>query len=239
MKQTAKSKPKGEGKEPTCKGHEAYVKFIEKAAVQFGRPVIPEKPFAGNTDISPKITLHPYAPPEGYRELLTELEALTKEEREQFGDADLEAVLRGDYNFGDKRLAELTYKRIRAFVKHCLSRRKERERTTAPEREKEYEHSPDYKLVKWFGTVYQFKTKNRASAVRLLLQAYEDPEKVGVHEREIAKDIDTSNKNFHLLHLFRERQNGKRGYHPAWGTMIVHRGHGVYQLKAPENITGH
>ncbi len=91
-------------------------------------------------------------------------------------------------------------------------------------------HSPDYRKVTWYGKPYSFN-KNRAIAIKHLWIAHEDPEKVGVHEREIGKDLDTVSANYKLRQTFRQRQNGKRGYHPAWREMIEHWGQGLYRLK--------
>lgn len=91
------------------------------------------------------------------------------------------------------------------------------------------EHPPDYRLVMWYGQKYNFNN-SRAIAIKLLWEAYEDPNKVGVHERDIAQAVDSTARKFRLQDLF--RSHGE--YHPAWRTMIKSLGHGFYCLQKPE-----
>jgi hypothetical protein len=98
---------------------------------------------------------------------------------------------------------------------------------------KECSHSPNYRKIIWYGKPYTF-SKKRAIAIQLLWEAHENPNKVGVHEREIGKALDTVNAKYRLIDTFRVKHNGKRGYDPAWQEIIEHTGSGVYQLIEPE-----
>jgi len=97
---------------------------LSEVLLQFGRPVIPKKSFA-EANKSLTTSMDPYVPPKRCREILTELEALSEKERERFGDANLEAILRRVCDFRDKLIEKLDYRRIRAFVKDYLSNRQE------------------------------------------------------------------------------------------------------------------
>jgi len=98
-------------------------------------------------------------------------------------------------------------------------------------------HSPDFKWVRWYSREYIFN-KNQATAVKLLWAAHEDSNKVGVHEVEIGKAIETNSGNYRLLQTFRQRRKVKRGYHPAWGKMIEHVGSRVHRLITPKPDNG-
>jgi hypothetical protein len=88
--------------------------------------------------------------------------------------------------------------------------------------------------VCWYGETYKFN-KNQAAAIQLIWQADEDPKKVGAHESDIGKVVDTFSSKYRLRDTFRQRRKGKkRGFHPAWNNLIEHMGNGVYRLKAPE-----
>lgn len=94
-------------------------------------------------------------------------------------------------------------------------------------------HTPDFRNVRWYGKPYQFNNK-QAKAIKLLWCAHKDPSKVGVHESEIGKAVDTGSDKYRLLDTFRQRRGGIRGFHAAWQEMIKHIGNGIYQLTSPE-----
>jgi hypothetical protein len=72
-------------------------------------------------------------------------------------------------------------------------------------------HSPDFRSVNWFGTIYSF-TANQAAVVRVLWEAWEagTPE---VGDETLLRAVDEEAPPDRLANLFRG--------HPAWGAMIV------------------
>lgn len=72
-------------------------------------------------------------------------------------------------------------------------------------------HSPDFRSVNWFGTVYSF-TGNQAAAVRVLWEAWEAgaPD---VGDETLLSAVDPEAPPAKLAYVFNK--------HPAWGTLIV------------------
>ncbi len=112
---------------------------------------------------------------------------------------------------------------------------KQTDKTKKRKEDAQATHTPDFRVVYWYGKTYKFK-KNQATAIGLLWQAWEDPEKVGVHEAEIGKAVETVAKNYRLMETFRQRckGKGKKGFHPAWKELIKHVGAHVYRLRIPK-----
>lgn len=92
------------------------------------------------------------------------------------------------------------------------------------------EHSPDFRSVRWYGTLYTFSLK-QARAVEVLWHAWEAGE-LGVSQKDIGEAVESASDNFRLRDLFRLSQDS-RGMHPAWKTMIHDTGRGVYALRRP------
>lgn len=90
-------------------------------------------------------------------------------------------------------------------------------------------HTDDFGSVNWRGTPYTF-TDNQRIAVRVLWEHWEKGLAASV--TAIGKEIDhaiygdDSNARLRLSAVFRT----KRRPHPAWGTMIVEAGQGLYRL---------
>lgn len=92
-------------------------------------------------------------------------------------------------------------------------------RTTGNETDNEKElpplvsHSEDYRSVLWFGEQHTF-TPNQAACVKILWEHWEQ----GTPDVGNATILDTADVSGNRLDLvFR----GRKGYHTAWGTMIV------------------
>jgi hypothetical protein len=87
-------------------------------------------------------------------------------------------------------------------------------------------HSPDFRSVNWFGRPYRF-SELQAACVRALWEAWEQgtPELSQQTILEAAESDQTR-----LDHVFRNRG---RQPHPAFGSMIVSTGQGVYRLQPP------
>jgi hypothetical protein len=84
-------------------------------------------------------------------------------------------------------------------------------------------HNEDYTEVCWNGQKYKFDKLQQASAVEYLWRNRR------AREKSIGEAIGSSADNFRLIHIF--RQKGKKtGMHPAWGTMIIQDGRGVFAL---------
>lgn len=89
-------------------------------------------------------------------------------------------------------------------------------------------HSPDFRSVFWFGERYSF-TGNQAKCVRILWEAWEN-ETPDVSGAFILEELDIQDSSGRLDQVF--RNPGGKGYHPAWGTMIVPgQTKGTYRLK--------
>jgi len=96
-----------------------------------------------------------------------------------------------------------------------------------------YQHSEDYTSVVWFGKTYNF-TKTQALCVKHLWAEWEKDEGLGLSEKTIGEKIATDSDNYKLKHTFRVRHGKKYRQHPAWGTMIVSCGKGVFCIKSPK-----
>lgn len=93
-------------------------------------------------------------------------------------------------------------------------------------------HNEDYTKVLWNGEMYTFN-KTQARAVEYLWRN----KRAG--EMSIGGYIGSENWNYRLRHTFRQNKGGQSMMHPAWGTMIVNDGKGIYALnekkqKSPE-----
>lgn len=85
-------------------------------------------------------------------------------------------------------------------------------------------HSEDFTSVNWYGTSYTFSKGNQAESVRVLWDAWE----AGGHslsQETIKEKIKSSAERFELRKTFLR--------HPAWGTMIMDVGKGMYRLAPP------
>jgi len=91
------------------------------------------------------------------------------------------------------------------------------------------EHSPDYRSITWYGQSYTFNP-TQAKAIKLLWAAWENPDKVGVHQKDVAAAMNSASENYRLVYSFRKNKK----YHPAWRTIIKHNGDGVYSLVEPQ-----
>jgi hypothetical protein len=88
-------------------------------------------------------------------------------------------------------------------------------------------HSPDWVSINWYGTHYEF-TPTQGKCVRALWQAW----KTGVPELSQQRILEAANSAQDRLKLL-FRGKGKRGMHPAWGTLIVSPQRGFYRLQPP------
>ena len=97
-----------------------------------------------------------------------------------------------------------------------------------PKADDECTHSVNFTSVTWYGHKYTFND-TQATIVKLLWDAWRNPAKVGVIERDIGAVIGTFAKRYRLVDTFYSR--GK--HHKAWGVMIKHAGKGIYALHKP------
>jgi hypothetical protein len=86
-------------------------------------------------------------------------------------------------------------------------------------------HSEDYSSVRWFGATYTF-TKTQARCIQKMWEEYEKGTS-GLSEETLGVAAGSSAARFRLREVFR---NKKSGMHPAWGTMIISLGKGVFGL---------
>jgi hypothetical protein len=96
----------------------------------------------------------------------------------------------------------------------------------------EARHSEDFTSVNWFGTHYTFAKGHQAESVKRLWLAW-DANTPDLSEQTIRERIGSSATKFQLSKVFRMKT--KKGYrkHPAWDTMIVSAGKGVFRLNPP------
>jgi hypothetical protein len=106
----------------------------------------------------------------------------------------------------------------------------EQKKDEKPQKPK-YQHSEDYTSVEWLGKKYNF-TKTQALCVRYLWTEWEKGEGFTLSEKTIGEKISSASDNYKLKHTFRVRHGKKYHKHPAWGTMIVSCGKGVFCLKS-------
>lgn len=97
-----------------------------------------------------------------------------------------------------------------------------------PKADDECTHSVNFTSVIWYRHKYTFND-TQAKVVKLLWDAWRDPTKVGVIERDIGAVIETFAKQYRLVDTFYSK--GK--YHEAWGVMIKRTGKGIYALCKP------
>lgn len=98
-------------------------------------------------------------------------------------------------------------------------------------------HSADFTSVNWFGEKYTFAKGNQANTVKLLWHEWESGRGC-LGQEAIGKKVGFEGLGFRLSHVFRTRTaQNKLMPHPAWGTMIVPMGKGVYGLCAPTGST--
>jgi len=90
-------------------------------------------------------------------------------------------------------------------------------------------HNEDFTKVRWDGKTYKFDTQQQTLAIKYLW------ENKRAREKNIGEVIGSSADNFRLFHIFRQKGKKKTKMHPAWGTMIVPDGKGVYALAEKKN----
>jgi hypothetical protein len=88
-------------------------------------------------------------------------------------------------------------------------------------------HSDDFTSVVWYGTAYYFKQGMQADSVKALWKQWEKSPGLGLHAGTILQTLDSSieRDRFRMPLVFRD--------HPAWGSMIVTAGKGIYRLAEP------
>jgi hypothetical protein len=84
-------------------------------------------------------------------------------------------------------------------------------------------HSADFSSVHWYGQDYVFKGL-RAKCVGVLWQAWEHGTPV-LHQSTILENAGSAREDQRLALVFKD--------HPAWGTMIVSAGRGLFRLQPP------
>ncbi len=84
-------------------------------------------------------------------------------------------------------------------------------------------HNDDFTEVVWNGKQYKFNKPQQALSVGYLWKNKR------AREKSIGEAIGSEAENFRLIHIFRQ-QGKKTKMHPAWGTMIVPDGKGIYAL---------
>lgn len=92
----------------------------------------------------------------------------------------------------------------------------------------------------WFGDKYRFAKGQQAQTVRVLWEAWEEGTPT-LGQETIGERVGSDALFFSLSHVFRIRRTkevkGKKKKvhirHPAWGTMIVSAGKGIYRLAEP------
>ncbi len=99
------------------------------------------------------------------------------------------------------------------------------------DRQDENWHNDDFTEVLWNGKKYKFNKPQQALSVEYLWKNKR------AREKSIGEAIGSEADNFRLIHTF--RQHGKKTkMHPAWETMIVPDGKGIFALaeckKAPK-----
>jgi len=80
-------------------------------------------------------------------------------------------------------------------------------------------HSEDFTSFTWNGKDFQFN-KTQAACVKELAKG-------SLSEKTIGERIGTTSDRYRLAHTFRSKT---KGVHPAWGTLIVACGKGIFQL---------
>ena len=97
-------------------------------------------------------------------------------------------------------------------------------------------HSADFTSVDWFGVKYEFAKGLQAECVRVLWKAWEN-RTPSLSEKTIGEEAGSSSDRFRLDHVFKpaNKKTRKREAHPAWGTMIVRAGKGVFRLAARDS----
>ena len=84
-------------------------------------------------------------------------------------------------------------------------------------------HNDDFTKVIWNGERYAFN-KTQARVIEYLLRNKR------ASEESIGEYIGSDNEYYRLRHTFRQKKGNKSVMHPAWGTMIVNDGKGIYAL---------
>jgi len=100
-----------------------------------------------------------------------------------------------------------------------------------------FDHDKNFKSVTIGDKAYKL-TKNQAKAMKLLWTAHEDPNKIGVHEKEIGMAVETTSPRYRLIQTFRQRRGDKKGMHPVWKELIEYLGDGIYRVKLPKAENG-
>ena len=100
------------------------------------------------------------------------------------------------------------------------------ENRSGSEQREDVAHAADFRSVWWFGQRYTF-SPTQAACVELLWTHWEQRTPT-VGEPTILEHADSSSDR--LRDLF------DKGKHPAWGTMIVQRAKGAYELAKPERL---
>jgi hypothetical protein len=100
--------------------------------------------------------------------------------------------------------------------------------------ELETTHNEDFTSVRWYGVPYPFSKGRQADSVRVLWEAWEK-KTPRLSEKAIGEKIESSSDRFRLYHVFnpKDSKSGKRKPHPAWGTMIIRVGKGIFALSPP------
>ena len=86
------------------------------------------------------------------------------------------------------------------------------------------QHSMDFRCVTWLGEKYTF-SQMQAACVKVMWEAWEN-DTPSLGQQTILESAESSSER--LIHVFR---NGK---HPAWGSMIVPDGKGIFRLSGPK-----
>ena len=134
-------------------------------------------------------------------------------------------LLYGDYGDKSKLLQAALYN----VTNHCESSQKSKPQ--GKDRQSKNWHNDDFTEVVWNGKKYKFGKPQQSLSVKYLWNNKR------AREKSIGEAIGSEADNFRLSHIFRQKSKTTK-MHPAWGTMIVHDGKGIYSLaeskKAPK-----
>lgn len=101
----------------------------------------------------------------------------------------------------------------------------------ANEQDNQVTHADDFRSVRWFGNPYTF-TETQAACIKVLID-YWRREKLPCKQETVIDKVDTN--EIYLQKVFRNKKDGKKIKHPAWGTMIKTDESGLVFLEPPKS----
>ncbi len=136
-------------------------------------------------------------------------------------------------DIAEKKIGKKVRRRIRIALEHVkddLVNEQAKKKPKEKNGQSKNWHNEDFTEVLWNGKQYKFDKPQQTLSVKYLWE-----NKRG-REKSIGEAIGSEADNFRLIHIFRQRST-KSKMHPAWGTMIIPDGKGIYALAERKKAT--